>query len=507
MSANPKISLEQWRALAAVVDAGGYAHAAEALHKSQSAVTYAVQKLESLLGVKAFEVLGRKAHLTPTGEVLYHRAKALLEEAGALEGAAAKLGAGWEPELRLAVDIIFPTWLLLQCLERFAEEQPLTHLELYETVISGTVEALIQRRVDLAICAEIPPGFAGDTLMPMRFICAAHPDHPLHRLGRPLTLQDLRKHRHLVVRDTGSQRTSDTWLGAEQRLTVSHKATSIHAACMGLGFAWFPEDTIRSELAQGQLKPLPLRGGAERHATLYLVFADRDYTGPGALRLAEIIREGVARQCQTHQAEQAPPPAAPARRSAGRSGSLTAGFRHHPAVAAAAGDQEQLVAQQGDQRRHAGLGQQAAAQAAQLEFHQGHRRQRRHRLHLPADDLQLRLRFDAVLPQLGQSGFHGQPGGNAGDRHPALQDLVDHGEAADAAGDHDRHFRDLGDVARELQEVRLARQRAAVARLALHRRRFVAAAGQLDQVDRQIVEHFHHPLRFLGRKAAALEVR
>jgi DNA-binding transcriptional LysR family regulator len=322
MSANPKISLEQWRALAAVVDAGGYAQAAETLHKSQSAVTYAVQKLESVLGVKAFEVLGRKAHLTPTGEVLYRRAKALLEEAGALEGAAAKLGAGWEPELRLAVDIIFPTWMLLECFARFAQEQPLTHLELYETVIGGTVEALIQRRVDLAICAEIPPGFAGDTLLPMRFVCAAHPDHPLHRLGRPPTLQDLRKHRHLVIRDTGSQRTSATWLGAEQRITVSNKATSIHAACMGLGFAWYAEDTIRAELAQGRLKPLPLREGAERHAMLYLVYADRDYAGPGALRLAEIIREEVAGKCSEHREMAAlplmPPAEAPKRRRRAR---------------------------------------------------------------------------------------------------------------------------------------------------------------------------------------------
>jgi len=298
MVATPRISLEQWRSLLAVVDAGGYAQAAELLHKSQSAVTYAVQKMESLLGVKVFEVVGRKAHLTPTGDVLYRRAKALLDEAGALEGAAGSLAAGWEPELRLAVEIIFPTWLLLQCFARFAEERPQTRIELYESVLSGTEEALIQRRVDLAICSQVPPGFAGDPLMRVRFIAAAHPGHPLHQLGRELTLQDLRKHRHLMIRDTGSQRRSGSWLGAEQSWTVSHKATSIHAAGMGLGFAWFPEDTILGELERGLLKALPLREGGERWAELYLVFADRDYAGPGALRLAEIIRELVADQCR-----------------------------------------------------------------------------------------------------------------------------------------------------------------------------------------------------------------
>jgi DNA-binding transcriptional LysR family regulator len=303
MAANPRISLEQWRSLLAVVDAGGYAQAAEALHKSQSAVTYAVQKMEALLGVKIFEVVGRKAHLTSTGEVLYRRAKALLDEAGALEGAAGTLAAGWEPELRLSVEIVFPTWLLLQCFARFAEERPETRIELYESVLSGTEEALLQRKVDLAICSQIPPGFMGDQLMRLHFVAVAHPGHPLHRLGRELTLQDLREHRHLIIRDTGSQRRSGSWLGAEQSWTVSQKATSIHAACMGLGFAWFPEDTIRGELERGELKPLPLREGGERWADLYLVFADRDYAGPGARRLAEIIRELMAASCRKQASE------------------------------------------------------------------------------------------------------------------------------------------------------------------------------------------------------------
>ena len=293
---NTRISLEQWRSLLAVVDAGGYAQAAGVLNKSQSSVTYAVQKIEALLGVKAFEVIGRKAHLTPTGEVLYRRAKALLDEAVALESAAGSLAAGWEPELRLAAEILFPTWLLLQSFARFADERPQIRIEHYESVLSGTEEALVQRTVDLAICSRVPRGFAGDPLMRLRFIAAAHPDHPLHRLGRELTLQDLRRHRHLIIRDTGSQRRSGSWLGAEQSWTVSHKATSIHAAGMGLGFAWYAEEWVRGDLARGVLKQLPLREGGERWGELYLVFADRDYAGPGALRLAEIIRAEVAAQ-------------------------------------------------------------------------------------------------------------------------------------------------------------------------------------------------------------------
>ena len=299
MATSPRISLEQWRALQAVVDAGGYAQAAAALHKSQSAVTYAVQKIERQLQLKLFEIHGRKALLTKAGLTLYRRAQALLEEAGAVEDAAQTLAAGWESEISLAVEIIFPTWLLLQCFARFALERPAIRIELYETVLSGTDEALSQRRVELAIGSVVPPGFVGDALMPVRFVAAAHPDHPLHALRRELTARDLRRYRQLVVRDSGSARSRNApWLGAEQRWTFSNKATSIRAALSGLGFAWFPEDTIRSELDQGLLKPLRLREGAEQWAQLYLIYADRDQTGPGAARLAEIIRAEVKAACR-----------------------------------------------------------------------------------------------------------------------------------------------------------------------------------------------------------------
>lgn len=301
MIPTPRIALDQWRALMAVVDAGGYAQAAAVLHKSQSSVTYAVKKIESLLGLKAFEIRGRKAVLTDAGQVLYRRARTLVEEAMALERGAGGMAADWQPELRLAVEVLFPTWLLLECLGQFAEGRPETRIELFETVLGGTDEALLEGRVDLAICSQVPSGLLGDPLMRLRIVAVAHPDHPLHQLGREITHRDLRRHRQLVIRDSGSQRIrAGGWLGAEQRWTVSNKATSIRAARMGLGFAWYPEDSIRDELSAGVLKPLPLKEGAERWAELYLVFADRDYAGRDTWRLADIIRDSVARECTRH---------------------------------------------------------------------------------------------------------------------------------------------------------------------------------------------------------------
>lgn len=299
---DPRISLDQWNVLVSVVESGGYAKAAQRIHKSQSTLTYSIKKMESLLGVKVFELKGRKAVLTPTGELLYRRAKTLLEDTGRLEKAAAELARGWEPEIRIAADILFPTWLLLQCFGEYCAEHPDTQLELHETVLGGTDEALAAQRVQFAIGTAVPPGFVGDILMPVRAVCMAAPAHPLHRLGRELTLEDLRRHRHILIRDSGEQRArSAGWLN-ENRLTVSNKATAIHAVATGMGYAWYPEDSVRGELERGALKPLPLREGAEKAGTLYLVFADRDAAGPGTLRLAQLIREGVARECRARNA-------------------------------------------------------------------------------------------------------------------------------------------------------------------------------------------------------------
>ncbi|TFW09367.1 LysR family transcriptional regulator, partial [Oxalobacteraceae bacterium OM1] len=296
------ITLEQWRTLITVVDTGGYAQAAEALHKSQSSVTYAVQKIESLLGVKAFEIQGRKATLTPTGQFLYRRARALLDDSAALERAARRLSAGWEAEIRIAAEIIFPTWLLLRCLDRLGTESPHTRIEIFETVLGGTTEALLRGEVDMAIMNTVPAGFLGSPLMRLRFVPVAHPQHPLHQLGRPVTMQDLRAHRHLVVRETGSRRDTNTAsVQASQRWIVSHPATSIEAVRNGYGFAWFPEEKIRADLDSGRLKQLPMREGGERFVELYLVLADADSAGPGVKRLSEILREEVEEECRAQR--------------------------------------------------------------------------------------------------------------------------------------------------------------------------------------------------------------
>jgi len=289
-----QVTLEQWQALIAVVEHGGYAQAAEAMGKSQSAVSYAIQKLESSLGISVLAIQGRKAQLTPAGQILLQRAKTLVHEAEQIEALAAQFGQQWEAEVNMAVETLFPPWLLLEALSQFSEDAPQTRVDVKETVLSGTHDAVISREVDLAITGMVPTGFLGDPLLMVRFLAVAHPDHPLHQLGRDLTYQDLRQQRQLVVRDSGTRRSDAGWLGAQQRLTLSNQSTAIDAACRGLGYAWFPQVKIMDKLEQGLLKPLPMQEGSERRVQLYLVYSQGDYAGRAARHLGQAIKAAVA---------------------------------------------------------------------------------------------------------------------------------------------------------------------------------------------------------------------
>lgn len=285
-----KVTLEQWRALLAVIDAGGYARAAELLDKSQSSVSYAISQLETALGVAVFELQGRKAVATPAGELLYRRARLLLEQAERLEKSAGCLAIKVEPLVRIAADLIIPPARVLVCFAIFADDFPDTRVEMFESVLSGTEDALLQRQVDLAIGCRVPTGFTGEKLVTVKMCGVSSPEHPLQHLGRPATHEDMRQHRQIVVRDSGQyRRHTEGWQEAEQRWTVGHISTSLDAIRMGLGYAWLPDAYVCGDIAAGKLRYLPVEVGAEREVTTYLTFADRDFAGPATRRLAEIL--------------------------------------------------------------------------------------------------------------------------------------------------------------------------------------------------------------------------
>ncbi len=289
--------------LQAVIDCGGYAPAAERLNKSQSTLSYALQRLQDQLGLTILTVKGRRAVLTEAGEAVLRHARSLINDADNLESLAHSLSLGWEAELMIVIDVICPTPLLLHTLREFEQQHPSIRLELVETALSGTEDAIVRQQADLVLTSFKPTGFLGEKFGSTEMIAVAHKLHPLSLKPLPLDERDLKSYRQIVVRDSGIYRRLDVgWLGSEQRWTVNHFNNSIELLLEGFGFAWVPKDKIAPHLRSGELKPLTLQQGGTREVPLLLVFPKRQRTGPAAKQFAKLL-QAQAISCQNLKAQ------------------------------------------------------------------------------------------------------------------------------------------------------------------------------------------------------------
>lgn len=284
----PKTTLEQWAVLAAVVDEGGFAQAALSLNRSQSAISYSLARLQESLDVALLVVEGRKSVLTPHGRTLLARGRELVKELNTLEALARSLKQGWESELKLIVDAAFPRGRLLKIVAELQSSCPSTQIQVADVVLSGAEQAITEGSGDLVVTSRVPPGHLSDWLLDVDFVAVARADHPLLRLERELTTDDLARHVQAVVRDSGTAHPRDEgWLGAERRFTVSSMDASLATILAGLAYAWLPEHMLVEPLQKGSLRRLPLVSGASRNVSLHIVLVHANVIGPAARAAAD----------------------------------------------------------------------------------------------------------------------------------------------------------------------------------------------------------------------------
>lgn len=294
----PKVTLEQWRVLQAVIDKGGFAQAAEALHKSQSSVSYTVAKLQEQLGYPLLTIDGRKAKLTERGEVLLRRSRHIVRQALDLEELAHTLGQGWEPEIELVVDEAFPTPALLRALKDFEPQSQGTLVQLREVVLSGAIDCLDRGSPDLILSSIVPKGYLADPIVKVDMVAVASPNHLIFREPEPISNERLKQELQIVIRDSGVEAARDEgWLGADRRWTVSSVQSSLEVVSSGIGFAWLPIADIRSAIEDGKLRPIKLESGQERSFSMYAIFGKGERTGPATKLFAELLRKSCM-QCR-----------------------------------------------------------------------------------------------------------------------------------------------------------------------------------------------------------------
>lgn len=294
MKTYPKVTLEQWRVFQAIIEQGGYAQAASYLHRSQSAISYSMSKLQEQLGISLLKVEGRKAVLTEQGQILLRRSHQLTEEATDIENFAHHLSQGREAEIKLVVDAAFPNDLLMSALSQFSKQSQGTRVQLREVILSGATDALLNDEADLVIGVETPSGYLSDPLIEVELIAVAHPDHPLHQLDREINSIDLAQHMHVVIQDSGEHEKMDVgWLSSQDRWTVSSIDSAMNAIEHGLGYGWLPSNRIIDAFDDRNLKPLLLEQGSNYKAFLFISFGHQKNVGPATRDLAQIIKNTV----------------------------------------------------------------------------------------------------------------------------------------------------------------------------------------------------------------------
>lgn len=256
---NLRLSLDALETLVAISEAGSFARAAERLHRVPSALTYTVNKLESDLGVPLFDRTGKRPELTAAGRELVQQGREMLRQVETLETRVKRVSQGWEPQLTIAVDEVLPLDRLFDVISEFDALVCGTRIRLTQEVLSGTWDALIDRRADLVVGApgEPPAGFELSSIEigRVRFVYAVAPFHPLAEITTPLTARQMGAYRAVVAADS-ARRLPGRSLGVQPNqdtLIVPTLAAKLEAQVRGLGVGFLPEAVARPQADAGRL--------------------------------------------------------------------------------------------------------------------------------------------------------------------------------------------------------------------------------------------------------------
>ena len=266
MSSRNPITIEVLETLDAIDRRGSYAKAAEELNKATSAVSYVVQKLEEQLDIALFQRQGRRAVLTPAGQLMLAEGRHILSATARLANSARELATGWEPRIRVALEATQAAPVFFEALAEFLQVHSNIEMDVCESVLSGGWEALAADRVELLVGAPGPvpahQGFRTLSLgqVPLSPVIASH-----HAQAHLLTsAQGLAEYlpslRRVISHDTARQdiARSEGLVRSGQNLYVQTMEQKLEAIVAGLGIGHLPRQRIQRYLDEGTLTLLPL---------------------------------------------------------------------------------------------------------------------------------------------------------------------------------------------------------------------------------------------------------
>ena len=290
------LTLDQVRVFIAVAEAGSFSKAAKLLNRAQSAVTYAIQKLEGEAGVAVFDRSAYRPVLTAAGRALLVRARSIAEATGEFRDQAAALARGLEPELSIALDPLFPMPVVVDALKAFSDRFP----SVPPRVHVGSLGAAAQLVVGGSCALGLLPFVITDltslrtfAMLETELIPVVAPEHPLAVEAAPIAAETLHRHVQLVLSD-GSDLTAGRDYGVLSNRTWRLADLGAKKAMLLAGMGWgnMPTHLVKDELDRGVLKRIDPAGFSQLTARLVLgvaCSADRSL-GPAATWMLDYLK-------------------------------------------------------------------------------------------------------------------------------------------------------------------------------------------------------------------------
>lgn len=182
----------EMRTFAAVVDAGSFVQAADALDLSKAAVSRHVADLEQRLGVRLLQRTTRKLSLTEEGGAFYGRCKSLLAELEEAEAEITSKSVEASGLVKINVPVSFGLLHLAPLWPAFMAKHPKVSLDV---TVSDRMVDLVEEGYDMAIrIARLPSSsLVSRKLAASRLILCASPAY-LRKHSKPKHPSELANH-------------------------------------------------------------------------------------------------------------------------------------------------------------------------------------------------------------------------------------------------------------------------------------------------------------------------
>jgi DNA-binding transcriptional LysR family regulator len=198
------LSLDQLRTFIAAAEEGSFSAAGRRLHRAQSVVSHTLANLEAQVGLALFERTGRYPVLTDAGRALLEQARNAVGSMDAFKARARTLAEGLEPELAVAVDVMFPIANLTAAVQAFQKQFPTTPLRLYVEALGAVIQPLLAGQCRIAVIGslpDVPPDCQSEYLLDVPAVTVVAPGHPLAARRGMILRSVLEKHVQLVLTD------------------------------------------------------------------------------------------------------------------------------------------------------------------------------------------------------------------------------------------------------------------------------------------------------------------